>query len=161
MKVEKRDAYLGIGLLLAGLFYIANNLGLVRVRLQWWPLAILLPGMVFLVLGATRVSGMLFPGVIISGVGSFFLLWSNHLLPGGMDFWWPIFPTIVGVAFFVFAAQIGTRALLIPGSIVLGVGLIFFLINISRYARRFSGPWLGLALVLAGLALMAKRERNA
>lgn len=161
MKVEKRDAYVGIGLLLAGLYFIANNLGLVRVRLQWWPLFILLPGLVFLIAGATRVSGLLFPGVIVSGIGSFFLLWSNHLLPGGMDFWWPIFPSIVGAAFFVFAAQTRARALLIPGSIVLGVGLIFFLINFSRYTRRFTGPWLGLALVVAGLALMAKRQPSA
>jgi hypothetical protein len=161
LNTERTNGYLGLGLVAAGFFFLAANLGFVHWRFQWWPLFILIPGMALLLPGLTRVSGLTLPGVIVTGVCGFFLLWSNRLLPFGMGFWWPIFPTIVGVAFLVFALQIQSMGVAIPGFIVGGVGAIFFAINLSHLTTRTMGPWWPLLIIVAGLSLYARGQKRA
>lgn len=70
----------------------------------------------------------LFWGVLLIVLGGIFL--AGNLSPMGMETLWPIFPLAIGLAFIVgYFKNRNNYGLLMPGSILIVVGLLFFYCN--------------------------------
>ncbi len=130
MRGENRSLVTGLLLILLGFLFLANNLNWLDVR--WdnlWPYLVIFAGLLFWgqwVLNRTN-PGVLMPGTILLTYGLLFLYctrngWNN------MDLLWPVFLLGPGLGFFAMYV-LGSRdkGLLVPGSILVGLSLIFFI----------------------------------
>lgn len=97
-------------------------------------------------------------GLILMGVGFFILLAQNvPALAGLLDIGrqWPLIIVAIGGMFLV-GALLGTAELAIPGSILTGLGLIFYYQNLSGNWGSWAYVWtlipgfVGLGMIIAG-----------
>jgi cytochrome bd-type quinol oxidase subunit 2 len=118
-----------------------------------WPLFILAPGIGFWALffsakNRQKQAGLLIPAIITTGLALFFIYlnctdWSQ------MQYLWPLFPLIVGIAFYAtYFADKKSKGLLVPATILLVVA-IFFLI----FARTSYSLW-PLLMVAGGIIIL-------
>lgn len=139
---KRRGLFPALFLIFIGAVFLLRSFRL----FQWhdvWP--VLLFGVGFLLLCSAigrKDKGAVFPGTILIFVGAFFFLWKNYYLPWYMDELWPVFPLIVGMAFFVlFLFSPKEWGVLIPAAILTCVSAIFFLNNFGTL------PWSAWALI--------------
>ncbi|MDZ7725200.1 MAG: hypothetical protein U5R06_20875 [candidate division KSB1 bacterium] len=152
---------IGIILVLIGLLFVGPTLGLFSIT-RTWPVILLLLGIGFFfsVAGTPKVYGLLMPGAILT-LSSLVLLrcsWTGDWVQ--MATLWPVFLISVAVGFFLmYLVGPKNKALLIPGFIIVGVGILAFLI--FNYIN-FLFPILFLAggLVLILLSLNNQRRNK-
>lgn len=106
-----------------------------------------------------RLAALLFPlfvGASLLFLGSWFALREIGAPLPGIDTMWPIFPTLVGAAFLLgFLLQPRNYGLVLPGTIVLLVGLFFFAFTLGPFDwDQMSYLWPIFPLI-AGLAFVA------
>ena len=133
---RKGGLFTALFLIFVGVVFLLSSFDL----FSWgdtWPLFLIGIGLLlFFSAFGKRDKGAVFPGTILILVGLFFFLWRNYYLPWYMDEVWPVFPLIVGIAFFVlFLLNPRDWGVLIPAAILLFVSAVFFLNNFGAL------PW--------------------
>ena len=156
MNKETKSLIWGIILILIGFLFLGNNLN--WFRLEWsdvWPLFMIVGGLLFWLgwMVNRKETGLLMPGTILLAYGFIF---QYCVLYGWywMDELWPVFLLGPGLGFF-FMYLLGQREkeLLIPGSILTGLAILFW---IGRDMWRFFWP---LLFIGVGIYLLLKPGR--
>lgn len=159
-----------LGIFLAGLgllFLLVNN-GLLWFGWEAiWPLFPLIGGVFLLkVYASGRAPEQLFAGLVMSGLGAFFFVFSTGMLPWGeMRILWPFFPLIAGIGLLALGAT-GDRpgaALVVGLAAVIAAVVCFWAVRGSSGSRVLT-PLIRLwplVLIVAGWLVYsrAKRER--
>lgn len=162
MKLGK--VLMGLVLILIGALLLVINLAIIPgMRLyNQWPLILVFIGlcMHFEVIDNRGAWGLLIPGGILFSYGLLFFICANFNWRY-MITWWPIFP--MGVGFGLLEAYFfGKKSpgLLIAGTIVGAVGLVFLIQNLLSIENIV----LPIALIVAGLLVLllgARKGRKA
>lgn len=152
----------GVILIVLGIAFLLAQFNVIRSD-QVWPLFILAPGvgfwaMYFYSKDRQSQAGLLIPGTITSLIGLLFF-YLNFSDWSQMEFLWPVFPLIVGVAFYVFYFASGKnskdRGILVPATILTAVGILFLMI------ARFSYKLWPIILIAVGiLMLFGRRDKK-
>jgi hypothetical protein len=159
----------GAILIVLGLVFLAATQGF--FSLDWgtiWPLFPMLAGaaglaQAFLVEDRNRPAGLVLGGMIPLLVGAFFFATTMGLISwSDQGTLWPVYPLIVGVAFFAayFVSGREQPAYLVPGAILSLVALVFLGIMLTGSSYSLIGRFWPLFLIIAGvLLLIAPRLR--
>ncbi|HEY0070227.1 MAG TPA: hypothetical protein VGE04_09695 [Chloroflexia bacterium] len=153
----------GLVLIVLGVILFAVTQG--AFNLNWgniWPPLIMLAGVVILVRAfrardAGARSGMVLGGTILLLLGAFFFATTVGLISwGDQGALWPMYPLIVGVAFFAayFASGRETSAYLVPGVILTLVAVVFLGIILSGSSYAILGRLWPIFLVIGGVLLL-------
>jgi hypothetical protein len=128
----------GLFLILLGLWFLADNLGLALPGLdQLWPVLVILAGLGFwagFLFGVPRDPGLTFVGTGALLVGLYFLPFTLHIVEwGDMARLWPGFVLIGGISFAVLAIADGFRdwGTLATGVAAIVVGVIAFVFTLG------------------------------
>lgn len=155
MKIS--DFIIGLALVLLGLIFLFENFGIIEFDFsRMWPLIVILAGSGFWIgfFRSRKDSGLILPGTILLVYGFLFLfcalygwwymenLWPGFLFGPGLGF----------VLMYLFGEK--EVGLLIPGSILLGLSIIFFL----RYSVILD--YWPLILIAVGLYLIYKHSKS-
>ena len=151
MKVS--DLIIGLALVILGLIFLFDNFGFIEFDFgKMWPVIVIFAGAGFWVgfLRSRKDYGLIMPGTILLICG--FVFWFCALYGWWyMQNLWPVFLMAPGIGFLLMYL-LGEKetGFLIPGGILLGLGLIFFLqhTHILSY-------W-PLILIFVGLYLLYK-----
>ena len=108
--------------------------------------------------------GGVFPGTILLLTGLLFYLKYQYIIDDSMYYIWPLFLIIVGTAFFVlFIARPKEWGLMIPGGILIVLGLIFFAHNYDMFpynpVRMILHYW-PVILILIGIKMLFDGRRR-
>jgi hypothetical protein len=147
----------GILLVAFGLFFLIANLVGVEIR-QLWPVFLLGPSIFFFIrafIDRTQFA-LLMPATILFLISGVFITceligWTS------MHHLWPVFILAPGLGFFMlywFGRR--ERGLLIPGSILTGLGLVFLLV-----AGGLGELWPAVLIVAGVILLVTKRDVSA
>lgn len=153
----------GLTLIVLGLIFFAVTQG--AFDLNWgnvWPAFIMLAGVAALARAFTvtdvRVrSGMVLGGTIPLLLGAFFFATTLGLISwGDQGTLWPVYPLIVGVAFFAayFASNREMVVYLIPGGILTLVALVFLGIMLADTSFGMIGKLWPIFLIIGGVLLL-------
>jgi hypothetical protein len=164
-QAKRRGLFPATFLIFLGLVFLLRTLHL----LHWndaWPLILVGIGTMLFISGLGRTDkGAVFPGTVLILVGVFFFLWSRleFLDYLDMDELWPVFPLIVGVAFFVlFLVNPKDWGTVIPGAILIFISLLFFFTNFGLLSAsqwvRIGRLW-PLILIIIGIGLLLGRKK--
>lgn len=161
-RYQNTNTAVGVLLILLGLAFFVVTQG--AFELNWrttWPVFPTIAGGFLIVLAYTspnlwRRAGMVLGGTIPLLIGIFFFLFNIGVLPNEMKRLWPVFPLIVGVAFFAayFASEGQQRFYLIPASILTLVALVFGSLLWSGNTYGAIGQVWPIFLILAGVLLL-------
>ena len=153
MKVS--DMVIGVGLIILGLLFLSENFGYFEFDFEnIWPVFVLLAGVGFWIgyFQDRKNSGLLMPGSILIIYGLMFLYCAidGWYLMGSL---WPGFLIGPGIGFFMMYLLGGReKGMLVPASILTGLGLIF-LISHSGILRYWP-----VILILIGIFLIVKYQ---
>jgi len=155
MKIS--DFIIGLALVVLGLIFLFENFGIIEFDFsRMWPLIVILAGSGFWIgfFRSRKDSGLILPGTILLVYGFLFLfcalygwwymenLWPGFLFGPGLGF----------VLMYLFGEK--EVGLLIPGGILLGLSIIFFL----RYSVILD--YWPLILIAVGLYLIYKHSKS-
>lgn len=125
---------IGLGVLfLVGQLFNINIWSIFGVS---WPLFVMIPGAIFLVLAATgdrKMAGFAVPGMIVTGTGA--ILWFQNYT----DYWqswayvWTLYPVFIGLALMFMGRRTGNEKEFRSGSGLVTWGLVAFLIAASFF----------------------------
>jgi hypothetical protein len=162
----------GIVLILLGIIFFAVTQG--AFDLNWgsiWPIFPMLAGLGLIMLGFTTESpqsrgALVFSGSIPLLVGAFFFATTTGIFSrGDQGTLWPVYPLIVGVAFFAGYLASGMRNVyfLIPGAMLVLVSLVFFAVTLTDSYDLLGKLW-PIFLIAAGVLILvapaARRVRG-
>lgn len=122
----------GVVLVTIGVFLLLRAFEVIEFH---WSLYLIIVGAIFFI-AAIRSSekGGVFPGTILLLTGLLFYLRYNYIIDDSFAYLWPVFPIIVGIAFFVlFVFRPNEWGLIIPGSVLLAVGFVFVAYNYDMW----------------------------
>jgi hypothetical protein len=156
----------GLFLILLGLWFLADNLGLPLPGFgQLWPVLIILAGLGFwagYLFGSPRDPGLTFVGMGALLVGLYFLPFTLHIVEwGDMAILWPGFVLIGGLSFLVLAVAEGFKdwGTLAVGFSALAVGVIAFVFTLgllpAELGLTVTNFW-PLILVFIGLIILVQ-----
>ncbi|UCE19975.1 MAG: hypothetical protein JSV84_06435 [Gemmatimonadota bacterium] len=139
---KRRSLFPALFLIFIGSLFLLRSFDIIRWH-DVWPILLFGVGvLLFCSAFGKKDRGAVFPGTILVFIGAFFYLWKNYYLPWYMDELWPVFPLIVGLAFFVlFLFSPREWGVLIPAAMLTFVSAIFFLNNFGTI------PWSAWALI--------------
>jgi membrane-bound ClpP family serine protease len=153
----------------AGWILIAIGVGFLAMYLfDWefdWSWILMVVGAIILgyAIFSKGHSGV-FGGTFLLLLGLLFLLKHSGVLQESMEVLWPLILIILGVSFvMVFLFRPQEWGMLIPGGILLLIGLLFFLRNyhyISRRALFGVLQWWPLLLIIIGIRLILGVKRS-
>lgn len=160
-EVKKRRSFVpALFLILVGLIFLLPTLHL----LKWsnvWPLLLVVVGLLFFfsAFGAYD-KGAVFPGTILIFLGAFFFVWMHYNLRWNIDEVLPVFPLIVGLAFFVlFVFNPRDWGVLIPAAILVFISSVFFADNFDIFpwsAWEVIGKTWPAVLILIGVLILIR-----
>jgi hypothetical protein len=158
---RNRNILLGAVFIIIGTLILLSNIGYLNFSWSYiWPLALLVPGIymhVSFFTGFDKNPGILVPGGILTTYG--LLFYANVIFGWGiMGDLWPIF--LIGIAIGLFELYIfGGRdnALLIPISILGGLGLVFLTENEFLLSRKYIAP---VFLIIVGIMILTKSKKE-
>lgn len=101
-----------------------------------WPVFVLIPGVIFLALAFTgdrRMSGLIFPGVIITGTGA--ILWFQNATDNWQSwaYIWTLYPVFVGLGLMFNGHRQGNEKEVRTGRSVVTFGVIAFLVGAAFF----------------------------
>jgi len=152
-----------------GWILIAIGVGFLAMYLfDWefhWSLILMIVGAILLGYAIfTKGHSGVFGGTFLLLMGLLFLLRHTEVLPESMEVHWPLILIILGISFvMVFLFRPQEWGMLIPGGILLLIGLLFFLNNynyISRRALLGVLQWWPLILIIVGIRLILGAKRS-
>lgn len=149
---------LGIGIIALGVLILMGKLGLVQfVASHFWPVFILIPGLLFHALFFYRVlpSGVLIPGAILTVISLMFF-YCNFAGWDSMAWLWPGFILAVALGlyeYYLFDLH-KPKGALIAAAILAIAGAVFFVITLMHGAALYI---VALALIAAGIYTLARR----
>lgn len=100
-------------------------------------------------------SGNVIGGLVIIALGIWFLLGALGVRLPGIGNFWPIFPTLAGLAFIVAYVRQKDAGFLIPGVAGFLIGLFFFLFTLGSFEWSQMGQLWPLFPLIGGLAFLA------
>ena len=161
---KRRGLFPALFLIFIGAVFLLRSFHVFHWR-DIWPILLFGVGLLlFCSAFGKRDKGAVFPGTILILVGAFFYLWKNYYLPWYMDELWPVFPLIVGVAFFaLFFFSPKEWGVLIPATILTFVSAIFFLNNFGTLpwsAWAFIGRTWPIVLIVIGVLILLSHSRK-
>lgn len=108
-------------------------------------------------------SGNIIGGLVLITIGIWFLLSALGLRLPGIGRFWPIFPTLAGLAFIIAYFRQRDAGFLIPGVAAFLTGLFFFLFTLGRVDWSQMGRLWPVFPLIGGLAFLATylSERDA
>ena len=145
---------IGIILVLLGILFVGPTMGLFSLR-STWPAILLLLGVGFFIgfFASRKAYGLLMPAAIltVSSIPFFICTFTGEWYR--MSYLWPFFPISVSLGFFLmYFLGLREKGLLIPGSILLAVGAVSFLVlNYITYVLPIVFLVAGLVLIFIGL----------
>ncbi|MBN2008450.1 hypothetical protein JW960_03790 [candidate division KSB1 bacterium] len=155
MTKNQRSIMPGIILILIGAYLLLNQLDVINI--YWsdvYPVVILVIGLSLVILSIRKQNhGAIFWGTIFTLIGVMFGLRNFGIMPYYyMDELWPAFLLIIGFAFvMLFVVNPRDWGVLIPGGILLFLGMIFLFRNLELYwARDILVTYWPLVLILIG-----------
>ncbi len=154
---KQSNIFLGIFLILAGIFFLLIQLGKIH-WVNFWPIILIFLGLLFLVTFVIdrRNYGLLMPGTILTLVGLLFL-YMTFKDWYCMEALWPTFVLAPGIGFWLMHL-LGPKSnqLWIPGTILILVSIVFYA-QIWYYFNLWP-----LLLIIAGIYLLLtyKREKT-
>jgi hypothetical protein len=168
-KVFNWQLYVGFVLIAAGGLFLADQL-LADLDLmeKFWPLLIVLLGVtLFLGMLVTRRrgAGLAIPGAVITSLGILFFVQNLFDLWETWAYAWALLISAVGVGMLIMNLYIKRLALRRVAGLILGIGLLLFvvfgilfeLVFFSSRMDTASGLFLGIGLVLFGLFILLSR----
>lgn len=159
----------GLVLIALGVVFFAATQGV--FDLNWgtiWPAFPMIAGAAILLQALATSDPRKRAGAVLGGtipllVGAFFFTTTMGLLDwSAQGKLWPIYPLIIGVAFFAgyFASGMTEPRYLVPGTILAGVGVIFLAITLLGSYELMGKIW-PIFLIIGGvLMLVAPRARR-
>lgn len=157
---------LGIFLMFLGVWFLLGSLGMLLPSLaDMWPIFPSGAGAALLfayLTGMTKDTGVVWPGTAGFLIGVlFFAITLGPLKWDDMEWLWPFFPLIAGVAFLATwaAGSFKKPGLLVPGGILLATGLVglgFTLELIQNWFPRLVEIGWPVVLIAVGLYLVAQ-----
>ncbi len=161
-KSEKRfnmRAVWGILIIVIGVVFLVNELGLDVSVGEYWPVFLLLPGLFFWMMFLSKreqsgIEGVLIPGTILTLLGAYFFYMNaiDWKRSSETSF---IYTLIVSLAFFS-AYYFGNKArgYIIPAWILLAISAIVFFATVTEY---YIWP---IVLIIFGVWLLFKPRNN-
>ena len=160
----------GVALIVLGLIFFAATQG--AFNLNWgtiWPAFPMLAGALVLfqaltIADANRRAGMVFAGTIPFLVGVFFFTVTLGLFSwGDMPTLWPMFPLIVGVAFFAAYLALGRQEnnLLMSAIVMTGLGVVLLVVLQIGGSYVALGKLWPIILIIAGVLMLVAGLRKA
>lgn len=161
-KQEKKDkkatVFPAVILLILGVAFLGANFLPNWNWEYWWPIFVLVPGLAFFIWffaagEKNKLSGILIPGSILTLLGLFFFI-MNSLGWQHMEYLWPTFVLVPGLAFFItyFGSQRTMKPILIPATILTVLSLIFY--------ANMIGSWKLWPLILIAIAIFMLFRRR-
>ena len=145
----------GVALIVIGVIFLLPNFTDLTLR-DLWPVLMLAPGVLFFLgfLADRKNYGLLMPGAILTTYGLLFFyctIFGWYL----MRDLWPFYLVGPGIGFFLMY-QFGKKetGLLIPGSILTALGVIFLLLTTD-----YSYLWPA-TIIVAGIVLILRSRRS-
>jgi hypothetical protein len=149
-------------LIAIGLFFLLQYI--LEWEFYWAAVLMVLGAVVFVHAAVTRNHRGVFPGTLLLLLGLFFLLMEVGVLEDSMEDLWPLILIILGVSFVMaFLFQPREWGHLIPGGILIVIGLLFFLWNYRFISWRTMDNifhWWPVILVILGVWLLSGRKRS-
>lgn len=149
-------------LIAVGAFFLLQYL--LNWGFYWATVLIIIGGVILIHSAIIRNHWGVFPGSLLLLMGLFFLSRETGILEDPMFMLWPMFLIIIGVSFvMVFLFQPREWGMLIPGGILTGIGMLFFLRNygcISWHAVGSVLRWWPIALIAVGAWMVLGRSRR-
>ena len=170
METKYRDTSTAVGvlLILLGLVFFVVTQG--AFDLNWrtaWPIFPMVAGVFLLVLAFLspepwRRSSLVLAGTVPLLVGLFFFSRTTGFVTDEMSKLWPVFPLIVGAAFFAayLASEGRARYYLVPAGILAVVGLVFGAILWTGGSYSILGQIWPVFLIIAGVLLLFGNMRR-
>lgn len=148
----------GTILIVLGILFLLPRLGIDFGNL--WPTFLLAPGLAFIIYyllipNRQKAAGILIPGLILTLLSFFFYYQTSNDWVDA-DKLWPIYPLVVGIAFYVFflGSDKKDRGILIPATILSCVGILFLILNYYSF-----NLW-PLVLIIVGLFFILTSKRK-
>jgi hypothetical protein len=156
----------GVILIVLGLVFFGITQG--AFNLDWgnfWPIFPMIGGAIVLfqalyAQNSERRAGLVLGGSIPFLIGVFFFSITLGLFSwSDMGILWPVFPLIVGVAFWAayFVSGLRQRGYFIPAIVLTLVGMVFLGITLTSVGYGILGKLWPLFLILAGVLLLTQR----
>lgn len=102
----------------------------------------------------------LLPGLILIGIGTFFLLKQFNIFDFSAHLTWPIILMIIGVSFIICSLSGWDKALILPGAIVFFIGAHFYGVNEYTWWPSHWSMYLGAVGLGFLLATMRTQHRG-
>jgi hypothetical protein len=156
------DFIIGLGLVILGLLFLLENFGYIEFNFgDIWPVFVVLGGVGFWLgfLKDRKNFGLVMPGTILIAYGLLFWYCSVQGWYYMQDLW-PVFLLGPGIGFFLmyFLGE-RERGLLVPGSILSGLGILF-LFRYSMYLRYWPVLLIIFGAVLIFRHLIQEKKTN-
>ncbi|MCQ1531455.1 LiaI-LiaF-like domain-containing protein [Lutispora saccharofermentans] len=158
---KNHNIFIGGLFIIIGTLFLLSNLGYLNFSWSYvWPLALLVPGVylhISFFTGMDKNPGILVPGGILATYG--LLFYANVVFGWNiMADLWPVF--LIGIAIgllelYLFGSR--DKALLIPITILGGLGLIFLTNTIYILNRKYLAPAF---LIVLGILILLKSDRR-
>lgn len=166
---ERKNSYIpGLILILIGVVLLLHQLEVLYFNWrQIYPILLLVLGGLFLVSVKTKDDkGAVFPGTVLIVLGLFFFIRNYGFFSFDYYFYefedfWPIFLVAVGLGFVVlYFIKPQDWGVLIPGSVLLLFGIIFFLrVTGVFYWKDFADYW-PVILIAVGISIVINSLRR-
>jgi hypothetical protein len=152
----------GAAILVAGGTLLLWSLGYLPAPGNLWPLPFLLAGLFFLYLAYLRKRSdrYIFPGMILTLGGTFFLLLNTVLQGEGMVKFWPFFMLITGLSLIPYGMKkkgAARTGIIIPSIFIAALAIMFLPFSLGAAGIGFLSfvrQWWPLILIGLGLALI-------
>ncbi len=157
--MDKRDKFIGGFIVIVGMLFLLNNLGYVDIKIvKFWPLLMILTGLIFEYYGITNPSGvgLLVPAGILLITGTLFL--ACELINWNiLGYLWPLFPFSVAVGLFQLY-YFGERenGLLIPVGILTAVSIFPMAFSLIGRISKLALP---IGLILLGIFVITRGRK--
>lgn len=157
MNINTKSLITGIILIALGIILLGDNLGLFYISMDtFWPWFMIAGGVMFLAgwMNNREKFGLLMPATILLVYG-FLFLYTSYDRWWQMEDLWPFFLIGPGLGFLLMY-QFGSKdkGLLVPTSILLGLGIIFL---IGQGTGRYFWP---LLLILLGILILFRSRKK-
>ena len=158
-RFPNKNLILGIILIIFGSILLLWQLGFLPSPGKLWPLPILLLGLFFLYLVFMKGKSpkYLIPGMLLSLIGTFFILMNTIITESRLEQIWPAFMLITGLSILPYGLYKKTRkariTIIIPVLAIIILSIVFFMFSLDLINENFIDfalKWWPVTIVFTG-----------